>query len=80
MALGLTLLGVIYPLKNSVWGRDSANFFSRLISLLYQSVNMDLTLLCGDINVSISSNVDDIAEIDNVPQRINIDNIRNKQG
>ena len=75
-----TLIGCYLPPENSVWGRNATGFFAHLITLLYQSINSDMVLLCGDFNSRISDKLDYIPEVDNVPFRKSIDQSNNKHG
>ena len=49
----IALIGVYLPPDNSTYGRDSSAFFSHLISLVYSTVNSDVTAICGDINARV---------------------------
>lgn len=76
----IILIGCYLPPENSVWGRNSTDFFAHLITLLYQSMNSDLVMLCGDLNARIGDKLDSINVIDNVPLRKNVDQETNKHG
>ncbi len=74
------LIGCYLPPEFSHWGRDSDNFFSHLITLLYMSTNEDLITICGDFNARISDKCDYIPEVDSIQSRTAIDHSYNKHG
>lgn len=74
------IIGFYLPPESSIHGRDSANFFSRLTSLIYLCCNDDLTLICGDFNARISDKQDFIPDVDDIKDRKPIDQVGNKHG
>ena len=75
------LLSCYLPPENSVWGRDSQEFLSHVLSDLYVNNDCDATFLCTDMNARIGS-LNDIAEFDdvNIAQRHVIDKTINQHG
>ena len=69
------------PPENSVWGRDSQEFFSHALSLVYIYNECDAVFLCGDLNSRIGS-LDDTSDFDdiNIPCRKIIDKTTNQHG
>ena len=61
------------PPVNSIYGRDSIQFFSHLTHLMYSFSDLDATYIAGDLNGRIGDKSDFIDGIDCVPARIAID-------
>ena len=67
--------------ENSVWGRDSMSFFSHLLSQIYfHSDTSDAIAICGDINARVGDLKDFIPSVDNIDNRVVIDNTVNQHG
>ena len=64
------------PPESSVWGRDGLSFFAHLISQLYVCGKYEHVIICGDFNARLGNTKDFISEIDNVTERIVIDNVK----
>ena len=64
-----------------MWGRDSQEFFSHALSLVYIYNECDAVFLCGDLNSRIGS-LDDTSDFDdiNIPYRKIIDKTTNQHG
>ena len=64
-----------------MWGRDSKEFFSHVLSLVYIYDECDAVVLCGDLNSRIGS-LDDTSDFDgiNIPYRIIISKTTNQHG
>ena len=76
----VTVIGAYLPPENSVYGRESSNFFSQLIALVYSSINSDVTILCGDLNARVGNRLDYICDVDILPDRTAIDHKVNNHG
>ena len=68
------------PPENSLYGRDSATFYSNLMTLVYQCVDFDALYFAGDVNGRIGDKLDFIEEVDPVPHRVSIDHVFNHHG
>ena len=66
--------------ENSKWGRNPELFLVTLLSKIYFYNTVDMVILCGDLNARIGSLMDCIVEIDNIPNRVVIDQVKNKHG
>ena len=53
------------PPENSVWGRDSQEFLSHVLSNIYINNDCDAIFVCGDLNAIIGA-LDDLSEFDDV--------------
>ena len=75
------LITCYLPPENSVWGRDSQEFFSHVLSNIYINNDCDAVFLCGDLNARIGA-LDDLSEFDdvNIVNRQVIDNTINQHG
>ena len=76
----ISLIGVYLPPENSIYGRNATAMFAHLISLVYSTIESDVTLICGDLNARIGDGLDYIESIDNVPPRTVIDKTKNNHG
>ncbi len=76
----LSIIGAYLPPDNSNYGRDSTAFFAQLISLVYSTMNSDLTILCGDFNARTSDQLDYIPNVDDLLQRKCLDKTKNNHG
>ena len=76
---GFVVISGYLPPENSVWGRDSQEFFSHALSLVYIYNECDAVFLCGDLNSRIGS-LDDTSDFDdiNIPCRKIIDKTTNQ--
>ena len=74
------LFTLYLPPENSLYGRDSAKFYSKLMTLVYQCVAFDALYFAGDVNGRIGDQLDFIEEVDPVPHRISIDHVFNHHG
>ena len=68
------------PPENSVWGKNSTAFFSHLILLMYTCNYADGMHLCGDYNARVGRGSDIINDVDDLPDRKIIDNVKNSHG
>ena len=68
------------PPENSVWGKNSTAFFSHLIPLMYTCNYADGMYLCGDYNARVGRGSDIINDVDDLPDRKIIDNVKNSHG
>ena len=66
--------------ENSVWGRDSNNFYSHLLSQVYYNIDAHSIVICGDLNSRIGALDDCIDSIDDLPDRTCIDTVINQHG
>ena len=66
--------------ENSIWGRNSDQFFAHLVSEVYTYSYADSVYLCGDFNARIGNKSDHIDNIDDIPPRRNIDDVINAHG
>ena len=64
----------------SVWGRDSNNFYSHLLSQVYFNNDADSVIICCDLNSRVGDLDDCINSIDDLPGRTCIDTIINQHG
>ena len=82
MSLFTVLLIACYlPPANSPWGRNATEFFSHILSIVYQfSEEYDVILLTGDLNCRIGKDLDFIPEIDEICNRKVLDQTKNKHG
>ena len=62
------------PPEGSKRGRDGSKFFEYLLEQIYMCSNDDAIYLCGDFNSRINNENDSISAIDNILNRIAIDN------
>ena len=76
----ITIICVYLPPENSNYGRDASSFYSHLITLVYDAVNSDVTLICGDFNARIGERCDYIEDVDELPPRIVLDKVVNNHG
>ena len=68
------------PPENSKWGRNPEIFYGHLLSKIYFYSTVDMVVICGDLNARIGQLKDCIADIDNIPNRVVIDQVKNKHG
>ena len=75
------LITCYLPPENSVWGRDSQEFLSHVLSNIYINNDCDAVLVCGDLNARIGA-LDDLSEFDgvNIVNRQVIDKTINQHG
>ena len=78
--VNISVMCTYLPPENSIYGMDSSSFFSHLISLTYETMSSDLTLICGDLNARIGNKCDYIPDIDDIPPRNSIDDKVNNHG
>lgn len=76
----LLITSCYLPPEGSERGQDSADFFDYLTNAVYNNVNVDVMIFCGDVNARIGDVSDVIENIDILPTRINIDTVKNKHG
>lgn len=74
------IIAVYLSPENSVWGRDSVNFFAHLEHIIYTCPDVDDVIITGDINSRIGDSLDYIPGIDEVRPRIHIDTYKNLHG
>ena len=69
------------PPENSVWGRDSQEFLSHVLSSVYINNDCDAVFVCGDFNARIGD-IDELSEFDDIDivKRHVIDNTVNQHG
>ena len=75
----LLFLVVICPL-NIVNMVETDNFFSHILTQVYRYNDVDLFIVCGDLNVRLGSLNDTINTVDKLVSRNIIDNTKNKHG
>ena len=61
----LLLLACYLPPENSVWGRNSQQFLSHVLSYIYINNECVSVFVCGDFNARIGS-LDDLTDFDDV--------------
>lgn len=76
----MSIVAIYLSPENSLWGRDSINFFSHLISLIYSCSESDFTIVCGDFNARLGDLDDFIPDVDDLCSRLSIDSVKNKHG
>ena len=75
------VVGVCYmPPENSNYGRDSQAFYDHLLNVIYQTENADVFMLGGDFNARVGNILDFVLDIDDVPERMAIDMVKNAHG
>ena len=74
------IVGMYVPPENSIYGDNADMFFDYVTNILYENTEYDLTLLCGDMNSRIGKGLDYIENIDNLPDRVVIDDTPNNHG
>ena len=68
------------PPEGSKCGRNPETFYGHLLSKIYFYNTVDIVILCGDLNARVGHLKDCIADIDNIPNRVVIDQVINKHG
>ena len=68
------------PPEDSPWGRDSATFYGQLLAQIYFHNYVDCYFVCGDVNGRTGGLKDFIYDVDMVPPRVCIDDVKNKHG
>ena len=68
------------PTDNSVYWEEADDYFQVLVSLLYECVNDNLTILCEDYKARIGNRKDYIDTIEHLRERTVIDNTVNDHG
>ena len=63
------------PPVSSPWGRDSISFSGHLLSILY-TLASDNVVIAGDLNARIVGLQDFIPDVDNISNRVNIDDTK----
>ena len=63
------------PPVSSPWGRCSISFFGHLLSILY-TLDCDNVVIAGDLNTRIVGLHDFIPDVDNISNRVNIDDTK----
>ena len=76
----ITVIGGYLPPENSVYGRNSTEFFSHLVALVYASIESDFIALCGDLNARVGKQLDYIVDVDDIPERVVLDTKTNNHG
>ena len=67
------------PPENSLWC-DATNFYGHLISLIYSYEDSDALYVCGDFNGRIGNEKDYVEDMDELPPRQVVDDVKNKLG
>ena len=77
----LLLLTCYLPPENSVWGRNSQQFISHVLSYIYINNECTSVFVCGDFNARIGS-LDDLTDFDdvNILKRHVLDKTINQHG
>ena len=77
----MLLLTCYLPPENSVWGRNSQEFLSHVLSNIYINNECDSIVVSGDFNARIGS-LDDLTDFDdvNIIKRHVIDKTINQHG
>ena len=68
------------PPEGVIRGQNSQDFFDNLLNIVYETSEMDICIFAGDINARIADMRDYIPNVDNVGQRVNIDDVKNSHG
>ena len=76
----IIVVSAYLPPENSPWGRSATDFFDHLLFLVYTNIEADYIFLCGDLNSRIGSLSDIICDIDHIPLRCVIDEVKNQHG
>ena len=66
--------------EESPWGRNSTSFYAHLLTQVYMYTHVDHILICGDLNSRTGSMKDYIEDIDKIPHRNAIDEVKNNHG
>ena len=74
------LFACYLPPENSVWGRDPTSFFAHILSQVYLNQNADAMYMCGDFNARVGDLSDVIDGVDDVPKRLNVDQVKRGHG
>jgi hypothetical protein len=78
--LELLVFAIYLPPETGIWGRDANSFYNHLLSLMYLYSDVELCIVCGDVNGRIGNKKDFIPEIDDLPTRKHIDDNVNQHG
>ena len=62
--------------ENSPWGRNATQFYAHLMSQLYINSDVNVTFICGDFNSRIGTANDININIENLPDRQNVDDTK----
>ena len=76
----ITVICVYLPPESSTWGRNSDVFFIHLTSVLYASQESDIVLITGDFNARVGNMSDCINDLDDIPKREILDDVKNSHG
>ena len=68
----IVIVGYLPP-EHSKWGRDGDNFFNHILCEIYQMEDVDMLVFAGDVNARIGMKKDDIDDVDEIANRICID-------
>ncbi len=74
------VIGMYIPPENSVYGDNVDVFLDNVMNMLYEYNHFDMTIICGDLNSRVGHAKDFIEEIDNIPDRVVIDDTVNPHG
>ena len=74
------VVAMYLPPEQSVWGRDSVNFYNHLMKIVYEYENCDNIILAGDVNSKIGNAQEYIPDIDDVTPRKILDPTFNSHG
>jgi len=67
------------PPENSIWGRNADVFFSHLTSQVYMYQEADLISIGGDFNARLGSSQDYVTGVDDINNRVILDNVKSVQ-
>ena len=76
----ILLIGCYLAPENSVYGRNADSSFDNIMNVMYEYPDVNLTLLMGDLNCRLGKLQDYIVEVDDIPERVPIDETDNAYG
>ena len=76
----MILFSVYLPPESSNWGRDAQAAFNHLLCTIYSNAHIDNIVICGDLNSRIGDKEDSVLGIDDIPERMAIDDVSNQHG
>ena len=78
--MSLLAIATYLPPENSLFGRNSIEFFEHLTFIVYTYPGFDMYVIAEDMNARVSKKLDSIKYTDNVKLRELIDNNVNNHG